>query len=783
MRALDRKLLRDAWRLRGQLLAISLVMASGVATFVLSRTTVDSLRLTQETFYRDSRFADVFVSLKRAPEAVAQQMREVPGVAQVDTRVAAAALLDMPDLTDPVSALVLSLPEAAGLNRLYLRAGRLPEDERETAVNEAFAEAHQLRPGDPLTATINGRRKTLVVTGIALSPEFVYLIRPGDVMPDFKRYGVLWMPRKAVEAAQGMQGAFNDAVLRLELGTVPQQVVDTLDGMLGRWGSAGAILRPDQTSHRYLSDELRQLDTQARVVPLIFLGVAAFLLNLVLSRLLAHERTQIAILKAFGYGTWRVARHYLQLVALVVLVGAVLGLWAGAELGSGLASMYSHFFRYPFLRFRFEPAVGAAAVLVSGAAAFGGTLFAVLRAAALPPAVGMRPQAQPAYRRTVLDWSAVRRLLSASVRMILRNILRRPMKSGLTATGIAMACAILMIGGFMEDAINAILDVQFRQALRADLTVTFTDVMPESSMHELAHLPGVRAVEPIRAVPVRLRSEHRSERLAVQGLAADGSLLRLLSSDYRVQALPDRGLMLTDYLADSLGVRQGQAVQVEVLQGSRPAGNWTVAGLVHDLTGYSAYTSLPLLNAWLKEGHAVSGAFLQVDAGALDEVYAALKGRPRVAGVMNRRVALDSFKDTMGQNILIYNAVNLVLAAVIAVGVIYNGMRTTLSERERELASLRVLGFTQGEAGALLVGEIVLLTLAAIPLGLALGHALCAYLAEALASDLYRIPLVIGLRTYARAAAVVAGTTVVCAVYILRSVGRLDLVTALKMAE
>ena len=783
MSALDRKLLRDDWRLRGQLLAISLVMASGVATFVLSRTTIDSLRLTQEAFYRESRFADVFVSLKRAPEAAAQEMREVAGVAQVDTRVAAAALLDMPDLNDPVSALVLSLPEAAGLNRLYLRAGRLPEDERETAVNEAFAEAHLLRPGDPLTATINGRRKTLIVTGVALSPEFVYLIRPGDVMPDFKRYGVLWMPRKAVEAAQGMRGAFNDAVLSLQPETPPQQVVDALDRILGRWGSVGAILRKDQTSHRYLSDEVRQLDTQARVVPRIFLGVAAFLLNLVLSRLLAQERTQIAILRAFGYGTWRVATHYLRLVALVVILGAALGLWAGAEMGSGLASMYSRFFRYPFLRFEFEPTVGAVAVLVGGAAAFSGTLFAVLRAAALPPAVGMRPEPQPAYRRTLLEWDAVRRLLSASTRMILRNIVRRPLKSGLTAAGIAMACAILMIGGFMEDAINAILDVQFRQALRADLTVTFSDVMPDAALHELAALPGVRKVEPIRAAPLRLRSEYRNERLALQGLMPDASLLRLLSGEYRTQALPDRGLMLTDYLAESLGVRPGDAVQVEILQGSRPSGDWLVTGLVHDLTGYSAYTQLPLLNAWLKEGHAVSGAFLQVDAGALDEVYAALKARPRVAGVMNRRVALDSFKDNMGQNVLIYNAVNLLLAAVIAVGVIYNGMRTMLSERERELASLRVLGFTHGEAGTLLVGEIVLLTLAAVPLGLALGHALCAYLAQALASDLYRIPLVIGSRTYARAATVVAAITAVSAAYTLRSVHRLELVAALKMAE
>jgi putative ABC transport system permease protein len=781
---LDHKLLRDLWRLRGQVLAIALVMASGVATYVLSHTTIDSLRLTQQAFYREGRFADVFISLKRAPQAVEQQIAAVPGIRQVETRVSAYALIDMPDFADPVSAMVLSLPDPAiGLNRLYLRAGRLPEGDYEVAVNEAFAEAHKLHPGAELSTTINGHRRRLVVTGIVLSPEFVYLIRLGDVFPDYKRYGVLWMPREPLAAAQGMDGAFNSAVLTLQQDASPGTVVTALDDLLAPWGSAGAVLRKDQISHRYLSDEIRQLEAQAQTVPLVFLGVAAFLLNVVLSRIIAQERIQIAILKAFGYGTAAIAAHYLRLVMLIVIGGAALGLWLGAELGSGLASMYSKFFRYPFLRFHFEPGVALTGVLIGAAAALTGTLFAVLRAAMLPPAAGMRPEPPPLFRRTLLDSRRLRRWLPPSTRMILRNIARRPLKSALTTVGIALAAAILTVGGFMQDAVNAILDVQFGRAHRAELTVSFSDVTSASALHELAALPGVRAVEPVRGVSIRLRSAQRERRLAVQGLQPDPVLHRLLSAEYRPLDIPDDGLLLTDHLADYLQVRPGDRILVEVLEGARPVREWPVLGVVHDLTGYSAYMDLDTLNRWLKDGNVVSGAFLQVDRDAVDRLYAELKKMPRVIGVMNRRVALNSFKETMGENLLIFAVVNLLLASAIAVGVVYNSMRVTLSERERELASLRVLGFTRSEASYLLLGEMVLLTAAAIPLGLWLGHSFCSYLARRLASDLYRIPVVIEPKTYAYAALVVIVTTFVSSLIMIHNVRQLRPVEALKVPQ
>ncbi|MFP5304370.1 MAG: ABC transporter permease, partial [Gammaproteobacteria bacterium] len=644
-----------------------------------------SLADTQREFYREGRFADVFVSLRRAPRSLETRLRTLPGVLRVETRVASAALIDVAGFADPVAAQVLSLPEGrGGLNRLYLRAGRLPEGEREIAVNEAFAEAHGLRPGDALRVNLSGTVRSLRITGIALSPEFVYLIRPGDMFPDFKRYGVLWMAREPLEAAENMDGAFNSALLSLQPGARVQPLVEALDRMLEPYGSSGAIGRSDQTSHRYLSEEMTQLRAQANVLPAIFLGVAAFLLYVVMLRLLQQERSQIAVLKAFGYRGWEVALHYLQLSGAIVLAGALLGIAAGAWLGHAMSELYAQFFRFPYLRYRLDADVAASAVAISAGAALLGAGLAVRRAARLPPAQGMRPEPPPRFREGFFERSRLRRWLLPTTRMIVRNILRQPLKSALTVLGIALAAGIVVTGRFSEDAVSFLIDVQFQRAFRADLSVSFDEAKAEAALHELAALPGVHAVEAYRAVPARLSHGHLGQRIALQGLDPGARLNRLLDRKLQPIQLPPRGLMLTDHLAAKLGLEPGDAVGIEVLDGERPRLRVALAGVTREFTGYGAYMDRAALNALLQEGDVVSGAHLGVDDGALDTLYARLEQMPGVIGVMNRRVAMKSFEETLAGNMLIFALINLILASTIAVGVVYNSMRVAFSERARE---------------------------------------------------------------------------------------------------
>ncbi len=787
MSALSRKLLRELAGLRGQAAAIALVVAGGVATLVMSLTSLDSLALTRDAYYRDHRFAHVFASLERAPERLRLSIEALAGVQAVETRVVAAASLEVPGFADPVTGTLVSLPEGrnAELNRLFLRRGRLPEAGRddEVVAHEAFAEAHGLRPGSRLAAVLDGRYRQLRVVGVGLSPEYVYYVTPGGLFPDFERHGVLWMNREALGAAYDMDGAFNDVVLTLTRDARVADVIERLDALLAPYGGLGAIGREDQLSHRYLEAELTQLATMATLLPAIFLGVAAFLLDVVLGRLIATQREQIGVLKAFGYGSWAVGWHYGQLVLLIVGLGLLLGTGLGLWLGREMAELYRAFFRFPYLEYQLTPRVVVTGVLVTTTAALAGMAVAVRRAVRLPPAEAMRPEPPPVFRPTVVERLGLQRAFSQPTRMILRNLERRPLRALLSAAGIALACGILTLGRFQEGAIEHLIAVQFGLAQRDDLTVTFVEPTSGRALHELRALPGVHGAEPYRTAPAVLRFEQRRYRTAIQGLPPQGDLRRLLDEELRVVPLPPEGLVLDDFLAQTLGVRPGDLVTVEFLEGRRETREVRVAGVIREFTGAAAYMDLAALNRLLREGPTVSGAALAVEAEQRPAVIAALRNAPRVAGLADRRTAIQSFRDSMAEIVLVFAFVSTLLAGSIAVGVVYNGARIALAERARELATLRVLGFSRGAAAYILLGELAVLTLAAIPAGFVVGFGLIACIVRGVESDLYRIPLVAEPRVFAFAATVILAATALSALLVARQIQRLDLVAVLKTQE
>ncbi|MBW7957105.1 MAG: ABC transporter permease [Deltaproteobacteria bacterium] len=787
MKALDKKLIRDLWRMRGQSLAIALVIASGVATFILLVSTMDSLKLMRDTFYREYGFADVFARLKRAPEGLRERIEEIPGIELVETRVVADVRLEVSGFGEPVTAMLISLPSdaPARLNRLHLRQGRLPDPVKddESVLSEAFAEAHGLKIGDTVNAIIEGRMKGLKITGIALSPEFILQVRPGALSPDYKRYAIVWMTRDAVEAAYDMDGAFNDVVASLSSGADPSQVITRLDEMLARYGGLGATTREDQVSHRYLTEEFNQLERSATIFPAIFIGVAAFLLNVVISRTVSTQREQIAALKAFGYGNFAIGLHYVQLILLIVLAGTAGGLALGAWLGTRLSGLYMEFYRFPYLLYDLRPGVVIMASAITGAAALAGTIFAVYRAAALPPAEALRPEPPARYRQTLLDRLGFGRVLSQPSRMIIRNIERRPIKSLLSIIGISLAGAILIAGIFFGDAVDYLIDVQFRLAQREDMRVTFTGPVSWKALYDLEGVEGVYRAEPARSVPARLRFKHRSYRTAVQGVSPESRLQDLLDIELNPIEVPPQGLVLTDYLGSVLGAGPGDVVTVEVLEGAKPVVEVPVAMLVKQYIGVSAYMDIDELNRLAGEGNAVTGANLVIDRGRLPEIYGELSSMPKVAGTSVRTDEIRNFYETQAEFLLFFTFIATLLAATIAFGVIYNTARIALSERSRELASLRVLGYTRGEISYILLGELAVLTLASVPLGFLFGSGIAAYLVTELGSDLFRLPLVIDLSTYSMSAAVVLGSAAVSGLIVRRRLDRLDLVEVLKARE
>lgn len=787
MTALDRKLWRDLWQLRAQMFAIMLVMACGVATYIMFGSTLDSLQQSRSDYYRDYRFADAFVSLKRAPQSVSPRLEEIPGVMVADTRVTAWGSVDMPDFPETITALITSLPDhgPALLNDLYLRQGRSVEDGRddEVVIDHSFATAHGLHPGDRLPVIIKGKRRVLTIVGTAMSPEHIYQLRPGAFFPDELRYAVMWMARTPLGYAYEMKGAFNSVAVRLDGSRSVEEVIDHIDDVLASYGGLGAYARADQLSHKFLSEEFKQLGTITRIFPVIFLGVAAFLLNIVVNRLVTTQREQVAVLKAFGYSNAAIALHYIKLVLVVVAFAVIVGLVAGVWLGRGLSGIYMGFYRLPYLMFVLRPALVMYATLFTAAAATLGTLLAVRAAARLRPAEAMRPEPPARYHESLLERIGLKHALAQPTRMIFRHISHRPFKSALTVLGIALAGAITTTGLFQGDTVGYMMDIHYNVASREDMSLSFTEPSSHRALYELDSLPGVEHGEVFRNVPVLLRHEHRSHRTSIRGVEPGNQVKRLLDADLRPLSIPTEGVLLTDYLGALLEVKPGDMLTVEVLEGNRRSYQVPVAGLVKEYLGLFAYMDIAALNQMLNEGRAISGAWLAVDADAYADLHRRFKGTPRVASVVERTRDMLNFNRIMEETMLYVAFISTVFSCIIAVGVVYNSARIILTERSRELASLRVLGFTRGEISYILLGELALLTVTALPLGLWLGYALCGYIASTLQNELYRVPLVIATETYAFSAAVVVVATVISALLVRHKLDKLDLIAVLKTKE
>ena len=787
MRALNLKLLRDVNRLWGQSLAIALVVAGGVSTVVLAVGSLRSLQETRIAYYERYQFADIFALVRRAPKPLLDQIAEIPGVAAVQGRITKLALLDIPNFSEPATGQFISLPDSGQptLNRLYMRAGRMPEPGKadEVVVTEGFAKAHAFTVGSRFAAILNGRRQNLVIVGIALSPEFIYAIGPGDRMPDERRFAIVWMSEKALARAYDLDGAFSSVNLKLLPEASEREVILRLDALLDRYGGQAAYGRKDQTSHAYLEHGLDMLRNMSRTLPPIFLLVAAFLINVTLSRVVALEREQIGLFKALGYRSVDIALHYVKFVVVIVMIGIVIGSAAGTWLGTHVTKLYGDFYRFPFLIFVQSPDLYVAAAALSLAAAIAGATRALRDVAALPPAVAMQPPAPPRFRRLLPATCVLGDVLSQPIVMMIRNVTGHPIRAMFTTLGLALATGILIASLFLNGTMEQLIDVTYFMSDRQDATVSFIERRPLNVANEIARLPGVLAVEPYREVPVRIRKGNVERRVMISGRPHDAELSRLIDIDLHPVVLPETGLAISAWLAQILGVEVGDFVEVDLLEGQRRTVSLTVVALVEDYFGMHGMMDSDALAGLMREAPAANSVNLSLDESARGEFYDAVKRLPTVSGLALQRVSLANFREALA--VLVTTMANIYtgLAVVIAFGVVYNNARISLSERARELASLRVLGFTSGEVFRILLLELAFLTLIAQPPGWLIGYGLAWTLKTNMAGEVMRTRLVVEYFTYALASGIVLAAAVFSALVMRERINRLDLVAVLKTRD
>jgi putative ABC transport system permease protein len=785
MEALDIKLIRDFGRLWVQGLAIAVVLSCGVAILLTAFGMHRALTDTRTAYYERNRFADTFVETRRAPLRLLTEIRATPGVTAAEPRVQGMAVLDLPDRTELAMGQLLSWPAGGDplLNLPILRRGLPPERAGEVMVSDAFAVANGFGIGDVFHANINSQRRALTITGTAVSPEFIYTIGPGALMPDNAGFGILWLPEAEMAAAFDMGGAFNHLALALSRDAQPEDVKDRLDSLLDPYGGLGAYGRENQLSDSFVSTEINQLRAMAVVVPPVFFTISAFLVGMVMSRIVTLERAEIGLLKALGYRDGRIALHYLLLAGLIAVIGVALGWGAGTLLARAMARQYAQFFDFPYLIFHVPAWVYAMSGLAALATTMAGAVRAALMAARLPPAIAMQPPAPPAFRKTMADRAMEVLALRQTTIMILRSLIRWPVRSALTAVGLGAATAAVIASGFMFGALDRIIDLAFNQTYRQDAMILLAGDVPETALADIGNLPGVMQAEAQQFHAATLRHGPREKRVSIEARPAGAELSRVIGADGRPVDPPPGGILLSDRLALQLEVGVGDQIEVIFRTGLRETHEMVVAGLVEQYFGLGAYMELGEIDRLLRRSAQMSVVNILIDPEELEALHAALQDMPMSAGLVEMTKNRQSFQDTISENVVVVNTVYAVIAVLITVGVAYNAARIQLSERARELASLRIMGFSRAEVSGVLVGETMLIALIAQPLGWVMGAAIARALSRGFTSDLYAIPLVLEPANFAWASLVVLAASLGSVLIVRRRIDRMDLVAVMKTRE
>ncbi|MEQ1756403.1 MAG: ABC transporter permease [Micropepsaceae bacterium] len=785
--ALNMKLMRDMWRRRGQVLAIALVIASAVATLVMALGALNSLSKARQSFYDQYRFADVFVTFNKAPDMIAERLKEIRGIRQVDTRLSTYAALEIERMREPVRGLVISLPmdNATALNGLALRQGRFPDPSRpdEVLVHEAFAQAHGYSNGSTFVAIIHGHQLRLTIVGIVLSPEFIYVIGPGEMVPDNSHYGVIWMNKSSLAALLNAQSAFNTASFSLNTGVSPLDVIPAVDALLAAYGSTGAYARSQQVSHSFLESEFGQLSTMAGVIPQIFLFVAAFLVYSVIARQIETQREEIGLLKAFGYTDRAIAWHFVKMALVTSIVGLGLGWASGAWLASLITELYRQYFRFPSLVMTLSADLLAASAIVAMIASTGGALMAAFKVMQLSPAVAMAPPAPAAYRAGMLERLGILRGIGTVSFMIIRHIARFPVRSTMTVTGIALSLGLLISTTQFFDSVNLMIDTFFFRAQRQDVSIKFTELRSDTVRADLARLPGVIRIELRRGIMTRLTNGARSERVYIQGIDKGAVLSQQVGVDGKAISLPGEGLVLSRRLAGKLRVAAGGLLNLAQLDGRRRVSEVRVSSVIDEYVGLAAYMERSSLNRIAGDGSVADSAALKIDTLREKELYDKARQIPGLFTISLQRRAYDMFRYLVDQNIMTMVWFYCGFAAVISFGVAYNASRITLSERSHELATLRVLGFHRSEVARILVGELALLTFIALPVGILMGYGLSLFMIDRFTTDLFQMPFGLTTQTIGMAVIVVVGAAAISCAMVARRVSDLDLVRVLKTRE
>lgn len=791
MRALNRKLVREMTHSAGLLLLVASIIAVGITCYVALQSAYHNLDLARRRYYRQCRMADFWIDLKKMPVAELDALYRVDGVSEVQTRIQSLATVDLPDKIVPINAQVISLPDRREpvLNDIVLRRGDYFGQRRrnEVIVSDKFAIANGISPGSTIHLLLNNRRQELIVVGTAISSEYTYLVSPGSLVPDPEHFGVFYVKRSFAEDVFDSEAAANQIVGRLapESRARAGEVLQELETVLEPYGVFAATKLEFQMSHQFLNNEIEGLGGIAKVLPVIFLAVAALVLNVLITRMALRQRVVIGTFKAIGYGDRQIFFHFLKYGLCVGIAGGLLGSLLGYLASAGMTHVYRWFFEFPDLRSGFFWYTHAVGVAVSIVCAIAGSFYGARTMLKLEPAAAMRPEAPKAGGAIWIELvlAGLWRYFSAGWRMALRGLFRHRLRTMTGMFSAMMGSGLLVSGLMMTEAQSFLIDFQFFRLVRSDVDVTFESERGIDALTDVRQMPGVDYAEPQFNVACTFVNGPYRRKLGITGLRRNPRLTVPYDERGNRIVLPTSGIVVTRRLAEVMRLSPGDRVWLIPVKAQRRPVQVTVARIADSYLGLAAYAEIEFLSGLVGESLALTGVQIQVNPRRRAALFQQLKHTPGVEGVQSRNDMIQKLQETLLQNQYVFIGVLVGFAGVIFFASIVNASMVNLAERQREVATFCALGYTRWQVGAIFLRESLLTSLPGTVLGLPVGYGLTWLTAVSYNNDIVRIPVVTAPWIFATALAAAIGFALAAHSVVQWTLIRLNLLEALQVKE
>ncbi|WP_031516889.1 ABC transporter permease [Desulfofalx alkaliphila] len=792
MNSLNKKLWRTVLSTKGQFLAVAAVVMLGMTVFIAMVTTYHNLEATQDKYYKDNNFADHYFHVINAPQEIVSRIEDLPGVLKVTGRIQK----DVPVLKEDNQRATARLtgywlPIENEINGIEITSGQIFDEhghggKYEVLLDPQYAEANKLSFNDTLTIAAEGKQVTLTVAGTAIGPEFVYPIKDASTLiPDYETFGIFYVPNALAQQFLNLPGQINQILIIFAPGADKDATVRQIENILEPYGNLTNYPRDDQISHALLQAELDQLLTTSQSLPVIFLLVAALIQFVIISRLVKSQRLQIGIMKALGYHNRQIMWHYAGYAMLVAVTGLVLGSVLGVVLAGYLTRVYALYFNLPEAMGGISmPAIVLGAFLCMGTAMAAG-FVATRGILKINAAHAMRPEPPKGTGKVIFEnWPWFWRRLDPSWKMALRGVLRNRLRFAITTLGVVLAVGLLVVSWFFNDSIDYLLEQHFYREQKYDLIVRFDAPVKDNELLYISQLDGVIKTEPIFEMPVKMAFGDKTADDTLLGLPTDVSLKMLVGEQGQQLWLPTNGILMDRRTAHDLGVNIGDKVKVETQLGIGPSHQdyLTVMGINRQFVGGGSYINISQLNRLIGEHQVVTGAMLKVEHGKALPVEEQLNKIIGVSSVLSRQKELDNFYQHL-EMMVYFTGVMVIFAGVLGFAIVYNSSLINFYERKNELASLKVIGFSNREISNLLLKETAIQTVLGIALGLPFGRAMAHGYINAVSTDMFIIPVIIYPMTYILSAIGGIIFVMVAFKYANRGIRKLDMVEALKYRD